>query len=1072
MKNLYIFLLLFCGVVGFGQKGLPTINNNLTPNGVFDNVVDQYGNIYKLEDIKTGADYNKNGISSKSTLICSSGMFDLYFETGCGMESTTDVTEIARRAVVCQVFNDLTNFIISPLKDPNNTTRVKIWVRNITNILNVPPTALGLATSFYNLPGYSNITLGGIADNELWKTIISGKDSYSNFARPLYSTIPVPNTSKLFYHGLMSFNFNNIIWNTNLSIDAPVGTFDLYTVVLHEVTHALGFASLIKSDGTSALGLGYNFSRYDRFLKTNDESQFLITNSGGCSMYNYRFNSNLTTSILQPNVNSCVANQTTCANAIKYVGTSTVPVYTPNCFFEGSSLSHFEDMCYLSYPDDSYFVMSNVQSNGVVNPINTKRFLKTEERNVLNDIGYSLNSSYGSNTTALNSYQNYNTSLNGITVVGLNDGLNNGSYSFVGTPGSTIVLTGLLTNDTANAVRFECLTDLTATIAMPTTLSTNSGINSTSINFTSSLPGLHLLRYVPVNGAEQRGNITYVYVFVDFPSCTAVTNSCDLVLNGNFEEHNGLPTAAGQFNGIVCSWNALHTIESTEYFNADSDLPSFQTPCNALGYETDNRNGIGYVGMIIYPGYNESIRTKLKNPLLPNTTYQLSFDMSLSESGSFYAIKPQAYLSKDLIVPTMSSYMPISNPNMLFTSTTYSTITNGWNHIVFTFTTGSIAGEEYLYVGGGLSDPATVSNLLTAPIQNPSCTVSVISGALYTYNYLDNVSLIPLNGLSFNLPTEICSNSAISNLSNYLIGATSGGVFSSDSNGVVNNNGIYSFNATSAGLGIHTITYTFTNTSGCLISISSNINVINPGTVPIFYPLGFVCQGSTVPILPSTSVNGIAGTWSPSTINNTVTTTYTFTPNPDRCATTASLTVFVLPPNHLNCISTVCQPNITLSTPETNNSIIYKRSNWIVANTNYNVGVNKTVTMKAGDYILLSPNTHILPGSNFSARIEACTAQSKSSNPEGKIVKSKDDIIENEISVYPNPTRDLVTISCGNQKMKNLTISSVDGKIVFYKFNLKENKIILDINNYKNGIYILSVETSDGQFTRKKIIKE
>ena len=142
MKNLYIFLLLLVGVVGFGQK-LNPVETNSIPSDLFENVLDRYGNSYKLTDLKTGADYTKNGVTSKSTLICSSGMFDLYFESGSGMESTTDAIEIARRNVVCQVFSDLTNFINSPLKNAGNT-RVKIWVRNITQT-GAPSDVLGTA---------------------------------------------------------------------------------------------------------------------------------------------------------------------------------------------------------------------------------------------------------------------------------------------------------------------------------------------------------------------------------------------------------------------------------------------------------------------------------------------------------------------------------------------------------------------------------------------------------------------------------------------------------------------------------------------------------------------------------------------------------------------------------------------------------------------------------------------------------------------------------------------------------------------------------------------------------------
>ncbi len=105
----------------------------------------------------------------------------------------------------------------------------------------------------------------------------------------------------------------------------------------------MGFASLIDENGQSRFGAGYNyFSRYDALLRNHAETQNLITNTGACSMYNYVFNSSLSTSILHPNTNSCDTDQTACTTAIKFFGpTNTSPVYNPNCFEEGSSLSHF-----------------------------------------------------------------------------------------------------------------------------------------------------------------------------------------------------------------------------------------------------------------------------------------------------------------------------------------------------------------------------------------------------------------------------------------------------------------------------------------------------------------------------------------------------------------------------------------------------------------------------------------------------------------------------------------------------------------------------------------------------------
>lgn len=64
---------------------------------------------------------------------------------------------------------------------------------------------------------------------------------------------------------------------------------------------------------------------------------------------------------------------------------------------------------------------------------------------------------------------------------------------------------------------------------------------------------------------------------------------------------------------------------------------------------------------------------------------------------------------------------------------------------------------------------------------------------------------------------------------------------------------------------------------------------------PLFTIASPFCSGTTPPILPTTSNNNITGTWSPSTVNNTTSGSYIFTPNPGQCADTASKTITVNP---------------------------------------------------------------------------------------------------------------------------------------------------------------------------------
>jgi gliding motility-associated-like protein len=116
-------------------------------------------------------------------------------------------------------------------------------------------------------------------------------------------------------------------------------------------------------------------------------------------------------------------------------------------------------------------------------------------------------------------------------------------------------------------------------------------------------------------------------------------------------------------------------------------------------------------------------------------------------------------------------------------------------------------------------------------------------------------------------------------------------------------------------------TYTFTPTAGqCALPTILDVT-ITPKIIPLFDPIADVCYGSAAPSLPTTSANGISGTWNPALVSNTVSTTYIFTPTAGICATTATLTINVntIIPS-FNAVDPICA-NATppiLSSPSTN----------------------------------------------------------------------------------------------------------------------------------------------------------
>ena len=125
-----------------------------------------------------------------------------------------------------------------------------------------------------------------------------------------------------------------------------------------------------------------------------------------------------------------------------------------------------------------------------------------------------------------------------------------------------------------------------------------------------------------------------------------------------------------------------------------------------------------------------------------------------------------------------------------------------------------------------------------------------------------------------------------------------------------------------------TTTYTFTPTTGqCAVSVTMTITV-NPNVTPTFTQVASICSGQTLAPLPTTSSNGITGTWSP-TPNNTATTTYTFTPTPGQCAVSTSMTIAVTSKPVVTVINntpSICsgeQVDITLSCNNIPGATIY-----------------------------------------------------------------------------------------------------------------------------------------------------
>ncbi|QNA44497.1 T9SS type B sorting domain-containing protein [Lacibacter sediminis] len=179
----------------------------------------------------------------------------------------------------------------------------------------------------------------------------------------------------------------------------------------------------------------------------------------------------------------------------------------------------------------------------------------------------------------------------------------------------------------------------------------------------------------------------------------------------------------------------------------------------------------------------------------------------------------------------------------------------------------------------------TTSNNGVSGTWNPSTVSNTASGS-YTFTpnsgecanpVTVNVIVTPNVTPTFNIATSICE------------GATAPSLPSSSTNGVTGTWSPSAVSNTASG------SYTFTPTAGqCALPVTVNVTV-TPNVTPTFTIASNICEGATAPTLPTTSDNGVAGTWNPSTVSNTTSGSYTFTPTAGQCALPVTVNVTVTP---------------------------------------------------------------------------------------------------------------------------------------------------------------------------------
>jgi hypothetical protein len=319
--------------------------------------------------------------------------------------------------------------------------------------------------------------------------------------------------------------------------------------------------------------------------------------------------------------------------------------------------------------------------------------------------------------------------------------------------------------------------------------------------------------------------------------------------------------------------------------------------------------------------YYDPIVTGTPNNLtLCSDTATATFDLSLNDAATLGTLNPANYAvsyyatSEDAANPTPTNVLPTlyqntSNPQTIYvrventTSGCYEissfTLNVTSQAIAPTFTNfticeGDTASLPTVSTNGiaGTWTPATIDNTQTTTYGfTPNLGQCASSGTI-------TVTVTPKTPTTF-APIAICLGGTVPALPATSIEGFTGTWFPA----AIDNT--------------QAASYTFTPTSGQCAAIGTLNVTLNPQITATFNPIS-LCVGGVAPALPATSLEGFTGTWSPATIDNTQTVTYTFTPTAGQCASAGTLTITPTPN---------VTPVFPLGTSLTACAVTFKRSN-------------------------------------------------------------------------------------------------------------------------------------------------
>ncbi len=129
--------------------------------------------------------------------------------------------------------------------------------------------------------------------------------------------------------------------------------------------------------------------------------------------------------------------------------------------------------------------------------------------------------------------------------------------------------------------------------------------------------------------------------------------------------------------------------------------------------------------------------------------------------------------------------------------------------------------------------------------------------------------------------------------------------------------------------------------------------------------------------------------------------------------------------------------------------------------------ISKSISSFANPYVDKTGIEYLFSGNGIVNKILTTTGTNyRTTYNYGEATASINDFNFVNFEVYPNPTNAIVKIDDSKFSLKNIELYNVIGKKIMNSTNNE-----LNVENLENGVYLLKIQSEDGKFTTKRIIK-